>query len=77
MRQIAYVRVQQSSSLTKELPSTIGLKGEENTIRRRSVYLFVAFVFLASTFFVQPVPAHAQDWRDLSADVDGDRSSLL
>jgi len=42
------------------------------TVKRRLVYLFVALVSLAPAFLTQPVPVYAQDWRDVSADVDGD-----
>jgi len=42
------------------------------TEKRRFVYLFVAFFVLASVFLTQPAQVNAQDWRDFSADVDGD-----
>jgi len=42
------------------------------TTIRRFVYLLVAFVLLTPAFLTQPVPAYAQDWRDLSADADSD-----
>ncbi|RLC83824.1 MAG: hypothetical protein DRJ03_15980, partial [Chloroflexi bacterium] len=36
------------------------------------LYLVVTFVFLAFAILTQPTPVYAQDWRDLSADLDGD-----
>jgi hypothetical protein len=42
------------------------------TGKRRFLYLFVSFFLLVSAFLPQPAPVYAQDWHDLSADVDGD-----
>jgi PKD repeat protein len=39
---------------------------------KRALGVLVVFVFLASTFLVRPAQVYALDWRDFSADVDGD-----
>jgi hypothetical protein len=42
------------------------------TPKKRFLDLFMAFFLLASAVLTQPAPVSAQDWRDFSADVDGD-----
>jgi PKD repeat protein len=39
---------------------------------RRTIHLLIALFWLAATFLAQPAQAYALDWRDLSADLDGD-----
>ena len=42
------------------------------TGKRRFLYLFVNFFLLASVFLTRPAQGYAQEWHDLSVDVDGD-----
>ncbi|MCP4525473.1 MAG: hypothetical protein GY833_06145, partial [Aestuariibacter sp.] len=42
------------------------------TIKKSFVYLFVTLSLLSSAFLGSPTQVHAQEWNDLSTDVDGD-----